>query len=107
MNARQAAKAAAKRIEDLEYFNKRASADIKAYNACIDGVIAGQMSFCDWCEEHETCQQPEKKMGTGCENWWLRDDHGMAAEERTVMTGKPEAVVLGKDGSGEIIEGGD
>lgn len=71
MNARQAAKAAAKKIEELEDFNRRASADIKAYNACIDGVIAGQMTFCDWCEENPECKLEAK--GKGCSLWWLKE----------------------------------
>lgn len=79
MNARQAAKAAAKRIEDLEDFNRRCSNDIKALNTCIDSVIAGEKCFCDWCEESEECQQPEKKLKTGCENWWMKMNHGIEA----------------------------
>ena len=69
MNAKQAAREAAKRIEQLEDFNKRASAEIKSLNDCIDSVISGQMSFCDWCEERNECQLQAK--GTGCELWWL------------------------------------
>lgn len=110
MNARQAAKAAAKRIEELEDFNRRASGDIKAYNACIDSVIAGEKSFCDWCEENGECQQPEKKLKSGCENWWLRMDHGMMTEDRMVMTGEPEpsgVIVSGKDADGGTVEGGE
>ena len=107
MNAKQAVRAAAKRIEELEDFNRRCSADIKAYNTCIDSVIAGEKSFCDWCEEFEDCQQPEKKLKTGCENWWLKMNHGIEGQENMTASGKPEAVVLGKDGSGEIIEGGE
>ena len=78
MNARQAAKAAAKavkaaakRIEELENYNRRACADIKAYNDCIDGMIAGQ-SPCPWCAEYEECQLNEKD-GKGCKEWWLKD----------------------------------
>ena len=63
MNARQAAKAAAKRIEELEDYNRRCSADIKAYNQCIDAMIAGG-SPCPWCMEHEECQL-EAKDGKG------------------------------------------
>jgi len=72
MNAKQAAREAAKRIEQLEDFNKRASAEIKSLNDCIDSVINGQMSFCDWCEERNECQLQAK--GTGCELWWLAMD---------------------------------
>ena len=60
-----------KKIEELEDFNRRASADIKAYNACIDGVIAGQMTFCDWCEENPECKLEAK--GKGCSLWWLKE----------------------------------
>ena len=72
MNAKQSLRAAAKHIEDLSDWNRRASRDIKAYNACIDGVIDGQCSFCDWCEEQEECQRECK--GTGCGEWWLKDN---------------------------------
>ena len=84
MNARQAAKAAAKRIEDLEDFNRRASGDIKALYACIDSVIAGNKSFCEWCEEFDECHEPEKvsgpvRGGAGCENFWMKLNHGIDA----------------------------
>ena len=71
MNARQAAKKAAARIVELEDYNMRCSADIKAYNQCIDGMIAGK-SPCPWCMEYEECQN-EGKDGKGCEQWWLKD----------------------------------
>lgn len=69
MNAKQAAREAAKRITDLEDFNRRASAEIRALNACIDSVIAGEKTYCDWCEEREECQRECK--GTGCAEWWI------------------------------------
>lgn len=71
MNGRQAAKAAAKRIEDLEDFNRRCVADIKAYNKCIEGMIAGKCP-CDWCEENRTSECTRDEWGNkGCEEWWL------------------------------------
>ena len=69
MNAKQSLKLASARIIELEDFNKRASAEIKALNACIDSVIAGEKTYCDWCEEAEECQRESK--GTGCEEWWM------------------------------------
>lgn len=74
MNAKQSLRQAAKHIEDLEDWNRKATLDIRAYNACIDGVIAGQCSFCDWCEENRLgeCDKPEH--GTGCAEWWLMDN---------------------------------
>ena len=70
MNAKQSLKLASKRIEELEDFNRRCSADIKAYNQCIDSMIAGG-SPCDWCEEQEECQLEAK--GKGCNGWWLKN----------------------------------
>lgn len=69
MNAKQSLREASKHIEQLEDFNRRASAEIKSLNRAIDSVIAGQMSWCDWCEEKEECQRECK--GHGCEEWWL------------------------------------
>ena len=110
MNGRQAAKAAAKRIEELEDFNRRCSNDIKAYNACIDSVIAGEKCYCDWCEEAEECSQPEKKLKTGCENWWLKLNHGIEGKQIMTFSGQPEqegVSILGKDADSEIVKGGE
>lgn len=82
MNARQAAKAAAQRIEELENYNRRCSADIKAYNQCIDAMIVGE-SPCQWCMEHDECQL-EAKDGKGCSEWWLKD---IPFEDEPVMGG--------------------
>ena len=71
MNAKQALKAASKHIEDLEDFNQRAVTEIKALNACIDSVIAGTKTFCDWCEEAGECQKEWKEKGAGCSDWWM------------------------------------
>lgn len=76
MNARQAAKAAAKRIEQLEDFNRRATADNKAYNLVIEDMIHGK-SPCPWCLEFDECEDKTH----GCENWSLKMDHGQTAEE--------------------------
>ena len=70
MNARQAARAAAKRIEELEHYQREATADIKAYNGCIQSMIKGG-SPCDWCEEQVECQKEEKAASKGCKDWWL------------------------------------
>lgn len=70
MNARQAAKAAAKQIEELEHFNALCKADITAYNECVRGIIAGK-SPCAWCEEYSECSN-EAKDGKGCDEWWLK-----------------------------------
>ena len=71
MNAKQALKKASEHIVELEDYNKRCSADIKAYNQCIDGMIAGK-SPCPWCMEYPECQKDEKD-AKGCGEWWLKD----------------------------------
>lgn len=74
MNAKQSLKLVAKRLEDVEIVLARAQADIKAYNQCIDSMIAGG-SPCDWCEDRKECQLQAKADGKGCSEWWLRYDH--------------------------------
>ena len=72
MNAKQSLRAARKHIEELEDYNNRARAEIKALNQCIDSVIAGEKNYCDWCESREECQLESK--GKGCSEWWLMFD---------------------------------
>lgn len=69
MNGRQAAKLAAKKIEELEHYNAKCKADITAYNKVIWGLIAGNLNPCDWCEDNNECSLAEK--GKGCSEWWL------------------------------------
>jgi len=96
MNAKQSLRAATKRIEELEDWNMRAARDIKAYNQVIDGVIAGQCSFCDYCEENRLgeCDRPEH--GTGCGEWWLMDNPPVS---------DPEEGSAGDDGKGILQTG--
>ena len=69
MNAKQALRAAAKHIEELEYLNMKMVQDIKDYNACILDMIAGG-DPCQWCEDLNECQLEAK--GKGCGEWMLR-----------------------------------
>ena len=71
MNSRQAAKAAAKRIEEQEHTLALNKADIRDYNAVILDLISGK-SPCDWCEDQEECQLQAKEDGKGCSEWMLR-----------------------------------
>ena len=85
MNAKQAARAAAKRIEELEDFNKRCSSDIKWYNNTILAMIGGK-SPCDFCEEHrlgECSLETRVANFNGCEEWWLMK-HPIEEEGGTV-----------------------
>lgn len=68
MNGRQAAKLAAKRIEELEYFNRSAGATIKRLYQAIDMIIAGE-NICEVCEDFNECQLEAKKQGKGCHEW--------------------------------------
>lgn len=70
MNSRQAAKAAAKRIEELEAMVAGQTQDIKDLYAAIHDHISGE-SLCLWCEEYPECNL-NAKMGAGCPEWWLR-----------------------------------
>ena len=77
MNARQALKKVVERNEELEHYNAKCKADITAYNHIIVGMIKGEISPCEWCEEYKECERKEKTeldgtiMGLGCEEWWL------------------------------------
>lgn len=71
MNGRQAAKAAAKRIEEQEHTLALNKADIRDYNQVILDLIGGG-SPCQWCEDLNECQLQAKTDGTGCSEWMLR-----------------------------------
>ena len=72
MNGRQAAKAAAQRIQELEIVNAMQVRDIQDYNAAIMDVIAGK-SLCNWCENNrlDECDR-ESRGSAGCSEWWLK-----------------------------------
>lgn len=72
MNGRQAARAAAKRVEELEYMVSSQSRDIKDYNAVVLDIIAGKTP-CTWCEENRLDECEHASRGSaGCSEWWLR-----------------------------------
>ena len=71
MNGRQAARAAAKRIEELEHvigLNKR---DIIIYNECILAMI-DHRSPCDFCHDYSECKEAGKDLTIGCSDWMIR-----------------------------------
>lgn len=70
MNGRQAAKAAAARIAEMERVAALNKQDIIAYNKCILDMIAGE-SPCLYCEDWQECQL-EAKGGKGCAEWMLK-----------------------------------
>ena len=92
MNAKQALKAASENIVKLEDFNRRASAEIKHLNQCIDSVIAGEKTYCDWCQEEDECQREEK--GKGCTMWWMKmsipeTGEGSDDDSKTILSASP------------------
>ena len=104
MNAKQAARAAAKHIEDLEITLSRAMSDIKRYNQCIDSMIEGG-SPCDWCEDRRECHL--EAQGKGCGLWMLsyeedenNGDHDVAAGVAGGLSGR----VYGVGSSGSEIQ---
>lgn len=82
MNAKQALKAARKHLEELEYYKQEATADIKAYNGCIEHMIKGG-SPCDWCNDQIECQLQAKEEGKGCDEWMLKFRENTAEEGST------------------------
>ena len=70
MNSKQAAKAAAKHIEELEHIIRLNIQDIKSYNSCILHMI-NHGSPCDYCHDHDECQEAGKDLTIGCEDWLL------------------------------------
>ena len=72
MNGKQAEKAAAKRIEEMEHTIAQYKQDVKDYNAVIEDMISGK-SPCSWCEENrlDECTNPARG-NLGCDGWWLR-----------------------------------
>lgn len=96
MNSRQAAKAAAKHIEEMEYAISRYVIDVKAYNACILDIIQGG-SPCKYCEEYNECQL-EAKDGKGCSEWWLKDIPPAKDEEGSVEDESKGLLLTGSAG---------
>ena len=90
MNSRQAAKAAAKKIEEMQNYNDKCKADITAYNAVIQAMIEGR-SPCPWCEDFEECQLEAKKL-YGCPEWIL---HNNAKRVTEVDVDKEEKLQFG------------
>ena len=102
MNARQAAKKAAARIEELEDFNRRSAADVRGLYRAIDRLIAGEC-ICDICEEQNECTKPEKDKKT-CSGWWLTMDTSKLTDEKGETANEnegPEGVLDGSSKGGK------
>lgn len=105
MNARQAAKSAAKRIEELEALVAGQTQDIKDLYAAILDHISGE-SLCRWCEEYPVCHLKARN-GASCPEWWLRYRKG--SEGGKWPLGSPENGIddaEGKNDSENVLSGG-
>jgi len=71
MNGKQAARLAAKRIEELEHYVRLNVRDIKLYVQCVQHMIQ-HGSPCDYCEDRDECLADGKNVDTGCDDWMLR-----------------------------------
>jgi len=105
MNGRQAAREAAKHIEQLNDFNRRASADIKAYNQVIEAMRAGK-SPCPWCDDYDSCEKAEKDTLAACDEWMLtwkiQEGVNADAENRTDTEAVPDGGCEGGEGTPNI-----
>jgi len=96
MNGRQAARMAAKRIEELEYANKLYAVDVKALYAVIDGMTQGKTP-CEWCDEQEECDKQEKG-GLGCTDFLLMENKQEGEDDEEDSDGSVDgAAVLSTD----------
>lgn len=98
MNGRQAAKAASKRIEELEKTIAQYKADVQDYNHVIEDMISGK-SPCTWCEDAGECVL-DANGNVGCSEWLLRFRKPEAQPEGGESDGPEE-----KLGSVDILHG--
>ena len=80
MNSRQAAKAAAARIEECERIMALNKADIIDYNNCIMHMIR-HGSPCDYCNDLEECWENGNDVTMGCDEWMLRMKRAVSVPE--------------------------
>ena len=71
MNAKQSAKAAAKRISELEHQIMLNIRDIRLYVQTIHSMI-NHGSPCEYCEDRDECEINGKNIDTGCDDWMLK-----------------------------------
>lgn len=98
MNGRQAARAAAKRIEEMEHTIAQYKQDVKDYNTVIEDMISGK-SPCTWCEDAGECVL-DANGNVGCSEWLLRFRKPEAQPEGGESDGSEE-----KLGSVDILHG--
>ena len=93
MNGRQAAKAASKRIEELEHSVAQYKADVQDYNKVIEDMISGK-SPCTWCEDVGECVL-DANGNVGCSEWLLRFRKPEGGEADGKETGTSDGRIFG------------
>ena len=99
MNARQAARAAAKRIEELEHYQRMATHDIRQYNQVIMHMIQ-HGSPCDYCNDLEECREAGKDVSIGCDMWMLKFADPEAVKKEIAVDGVVDLAGRGQDEAG-------
>ena len=107
MNGRQAAKAAAQRIEELEARIAMDIKDIRTYNVCILHMI-NHGSPCDFCYDKQECQEAGKDLTIGCDQWMVGnieiihdEKEGDAVESEGILPTGAEGGTLAEVDQGE------
>lgn len=91
MNGRQAARAAAQKIEELEYANKQYAHEIRLFYETVGHMIR-HGSPCDYCEDREACREAGKDLTIGCDEWFLDSGIILPGEAEPVLTMTAERI---------------
>ena len=100
VNAKQAARAAAQHIEELEHQIMLNIRDIRLYVQCIHGMI-NHGSPCEYCEDRDECEINGKNIDAGCDEWMLtlwRPGEEVKDWQEQVMAGNKQTELFAEGG---------